>query len=127
MQNFLFIRDDETHTKLDFSDIIYIKAVKNYLKIITKDQKHQVKYTIEELEAIFPSDQFLRIHRSFIISVESITGIASEFVFLKNTIPIGREYKKNLQEIFIMDGGYKTNISQIKIDKIKQIMPPNNN
>lgn len=88
--------------KINLNDIDYIEGMKNYVAIYQGTQKTLVYTSMKEIEERLPSQQFIRVHKSFIIAVGKITGIEGNLVRLKNVkaeILIGDSYKPELMEI----------------------------
>ena len=88
--------------KINLADIDFIESMKNYVAIHRGGQKTLVYTSMKELEERLPKKQFLRVHKSFIISISRITGIEGNLVRLKNVtaeILIGENYKAELMEI----------------------------
>lgn len=82
--------------KIDFSEIDYIEGVRNYVGIHRGNDKTLVLISLKEIEEILPNSSFMRIHRSFIISLNKIRSIEANFIFLKGVeqaIPFGDSYK----------------------------------
>ena len=88
--------------KINLSEIDYVESMKNYVAIHRGGQKILVYTSMKELEEHLPHKQFLRVHKSFIIPIERITGIEGNLLRLKNVtaeILIGENYKAELMEI----------------------------
>ncbi len=88
--------------KINLADIDYIEGMKNYVAIHCAVKKTLVYTSMKELEERLPHKAFLRVHKSFIIPVQKITGIEGNLVRLKNVaaeILIGESYKPDLMEI----------------------------
>jgi len=89
-------------TKINFADIDFIESLKNYMTIHCGGQKTLVYTSMKELEERLPKKQFIRVHKSYIISIPKITGIEGNVVILKNVTPeimIGESYKAELMKI----------------------------
>lgn len=85
--------------KINFSEIIYMVSLSDYLKIFTTSGTVITRETISNIEAKLPYQSFLRIHRSFIVSMAHINSYTNEYVELKDkTIPISRGYKSVVLE-----------------------------
>jgi DNA-binding LytR/AlgR family response regulator len=96
---FLYIKMDKRILKVYLDKIIYIESQKDYVRIVTEEQEVVTKQKISYLEDRLPKDNFLRIHRSYIVPTNRITAFSSynvEIVDLE--LPIGRSYKQ-----FVMD------------------------
>jgi two-component system LytT family response regulator len=88
--------------KINLADIDYIEGMKNYVAIHCAAKKTLVYTSMKELEERLPHKSFLRVHKSFIIPVQKITGIEGNLLRLKNVaaeILIGESYKPDLMEI----------------------------
>jgi two-component system LytT family response regulator len=87
--------------KINLTDIDYIEGMKNYVAFHCGNSKTLVYTSMKEIEDRLPSRQFLRVHKSFIIRIDRITGIEGNRVLLKNTsadVMIGESYKNELME-----------------------------
>jgi DNA-binding LytR/AlgR family response regulator len=88
--------------KINLGDIEYIEGMKNYVAIYRGGQKTLVYTNLKDLVNHLPADDFIRIHKSFIIPIARITGIEGNRVLIKNVtaeIQIGENYKAQLMEI----------------------------
>lgn len=88
--------------KINLADIDYIEGMKNYVAIHCAQKKTLVYTSMKDLEERLPHKAFLRVHKSFIIPVQKITGIEGNLVRLKAVpaeILIGESYKPDLMEI----------------------------
>ncbi len=99
INNYIFVRADRKMVKVNFDDIVYIESLSDYIKIHTSQETITSRETITNIEAKLPSAYFLRIHRSYIISISKITSYTNEFIELhKKAIPISRSYKESILE-----------------------------
>ncbi|MEO6347322.1 MAG: LytTR family DNA-binding domain-containing protein [Aquaticitalea sp.] len=95
--NFMFVRSDRKMIKIDFDSIQYIESFSDYLKIHLESSTVITRETITSIEAKLPTETFMRIHRSYIVSLAFITSFTSEQVSIKETsIPISRSYKNEV-------------------------------
>jgi two-component system LytT family response regulator len=88
--------------KINLEDIDYIEGMKNYVAIYRAGQKTMVYTSMKDLEERLPQNRFIRVHKSFIISIPKITCIEGSLVRLKNVnaeILIGESYKAELMDI----------------------------
>ncbi len=94
---FIFVRSDRKMVKINFDNINYIESLGDYLKIHLQNKIIITRETITSIEAKLPKNDFLRIHRSFIISINKIESFTNESVDInKKAIPISRSYKKDV-------------------------------
>lgn len=97
--DFIFVKDGTKLIKVNFKDILYFEGLKDYVCVYTTERKIVSLLTMKSLENTLPSDQFIRIHNSFIVSVKSITEIEKDRVLIgKNLLPISDSYKKTFKE-----------------------------
>lgn len=88
--------------KINLSDIDYIESMKNYVAIHRGGQKTLVYTSMKELEDHLPRQQFMRVHKSYIIPLARITGIEGNMLSLKGVsekVLIGENYKAELMEL----------------------------
>ena len=95
--DFMFVRSDRRMLKVDFEAILYVESYSDYIKIHLANETIVTRETISAIEAKLPSNTFLRIHRSFIVSLHFITSFTNEHVTIKDkSLPISRSYKKDV-------------------------------
>lgn len=94
---FIYVRSDRKVIKIYLRDILFIESLKDYVKIHLENEVIITKEKISNLEEKLPDAEFIRTHRSFLISVRSIKAFTAEIIELKNhEIPIGRTYKNSV-------------------------------
>lgn len=97
---FVYLKVDKDMKKFFINDIIYIESWKDYVKVFMAGGKSLlVKQPLSAMENLFSDHKFLRVHRSYIISLDKISGYNGLSVQLGTTeIPIGRLYKHAVME-----------------------------
>lgn len=91
---YFFVKCDNRYEKVLFSEVRYIEALQNYVVIHTHDKKLITYLTLSGIETQLPRDQFIKIHKSFIVSVVAIQAIdGSEVLVGTSRIPISRNLK----------------------------------
>lgn len=92
--DFIFVRADGKIYKIMLEELLYAEASGNYTKIVTTQSTILPGMTFSAFETLLPPNDFIRIHRSFIVNKARITHIEGNRVFL-NTIelPVGINYK----------------------------------
>ncbi|SKC71518.1 LytR/AlgR family response regulator transcription factor [Ohtaekwangia koreensis] len=96
---YLFVNSEYNLVRIDFSDIAYIEGLKDYVKIFLLSAQRPVitRMSMKSLEEKLPVDQFVRVHKSFIVSLNKIASIRKGRIsLLKVQIPISEHYKDNL-------------------------------
>lgn len=98
---FLYFRVERKTVKVHLEDIIYIESLKDYIVIHRQNKADlKVKYTIGSVENMLPKNLFLRIHRSYIVSVKKVTALTNYDVEIGNIeLPIGRSYPDVFQKL----------------------------
>jgi DNA-binding LytR/AlgR family response regulator len=93
---FVYMKMDSGMNKIFINEIKYIESCKDFVKIFLNDgKKLLVKQSISALENLLSEHKFLRVHRSYIISLDKVSGYTSLSIKLKDSeIPIGRLYKQ---------------------------------
>jgi len=93
----IFIKSGNKFFRVNLPEIIYIEAMKDYLKIHTADYKLVTHQTMTEMQKILPVNQFIRVHKSFIVAVAHIDSVYGSIIESgKHTIPIGLSYKNSV-------------------------------
>jgi DNA-binding LytR/AlgR family response regulator len=98
---FLFIKSDYKIRRIDFSDIHYIEGLKDYVKIFLRGEKKPVLSlsTMKALEARLPEERFMRVHRSYIVNLETVKVIErGRIVYGEVRIPVTDQYRERFQE-----------------------------
>lgn len=97
---FVYLKVDKDMKKVFINDITYIESWKDYVKVFLAGNTHLlVKQSISSMENLFSDYKFLRVHRSYIVSLDNISGFNGIVIQLGNTeIPIGRLYKQTVME-----------------------------
>lgn len=93
--DFMFVKSEHNILKVSFDSIYYIEGFKDYVKIFTQEPKPILTInTFKSLEELLPADQFVRIHKSYIIGIDKIKSFRNGKVLIKEKhIPIGDSYR----------------------------------
>lgn len=97
---FVYLKVDKNMKKVFINDVVYIESWKDYVKVFLSGGKNLlVRQSISAMENLFSDHKFIRVHRSYIISLDKISGYNGSSVQLEATeIPIGRLYKQCVTE-----------------------------
>jgi DNA-binding LytR/AlgR family response regulator len=96
----IFVRSGYETLKIKTAEIQYIEALKDYIQIFTQDQKILSLMSMKEILELLPQGEFVRIHRSYIIPVDKISGVAARKVLLdKKEFPVGDIFKDEFQKL----------------------------
>lgn len=96
------IRADHKTTLVRHSNIVYLESAGEYVRMHLADGTKLVTlFRLKNMESALPADRFIRVHRSFIVNIDYITGYTKGRVFLTGNdyVPIGENYKENFTAI----------------------------
>jgi len=95
----LLIKADRKTVRVDLADILYIEGVKDYVRIVTNQQRHITKVGISQFLKELPVDDFIQVHKSFIVAKDKISAYTAYDVEIGGVeIPIGRVYKESFEK-----------------------------
>lgn len=98
-ENIIYVKSDSRLIKLDLTEVIFIEALGDYVRIHTKKGKYTVLSTMKAMVAKLPKTEFQRVHKSFILRLDKIQKIEKNVAFLEGIqIPVSRTYKDVLKE-----------------------------
>jgi DNA-binding LytR/AlgR family response regulator len=97
---YIYLKVDKKMVKLLLKDIIYIESLKDYVRIKTHDKALVTHQKISYLEEKLPEECFMRIHRSYIVSLSKVESYSPTTIEVPNQeLPIGRNYKNQVMEV----------------------------
>jgi DNA-binding LytR/AlgR family response regulator len=95
----IFLKVNKKLIKVNLNDILYVESLKDYIKVITNLGDYVVHKSLTAISEELPQSNFIRVHRSFTISINKIVAIEGNTVEIANKkIPIGRNYLKHTKE-----------------------------
>ncbi|HMH31560.1 MAG TPA: LytTR family DNA-binding domain-containing protein [Puia sp.] len=95
-----FIKSGSKFFKINFSEIIYVQGMRDYLQIHGKEHKLVVHQTMNDFEKSLPAKQFIRVHKSYLVAVNHIKIIYGNSIEVGEvTIPIGNSYKNIVMQL----------------------------
>ncbi|WP_304036837.1 LytR/AlgR family response regulator transcription factor [Mesonia mobilis] len=98
-ENYIFIKSNLKKHRLYLDKVKYVEAFGDYVKIVTDGETYTVLSTMKGFADSLPSDQFLRVHKSFIVNLFRIKNYSSKIVYLEDKeIPLSRNRKKDLED-----------------------------
>jgi len=96
---FLFVNVEYSLVKVEFADIQWIEALKDYMRIYLKSSSKPIitRMSMKAIEEELPLSKFIRVHKSFIVSVSAITSVRKNSIFIgAEEIPVGENYKDSV-------------------------------
>ncbi|HLP55253.1 MAG TPA: response regulator [Fluviicola sp.] len=97
--DFIFVKSNSKLVKLNMNEIYFIEALKDYVVINTNETRYTIHSTMKDIESKLGNEQFIRVHRSFIVRMDKISAIDFPNLQLENDrklIPIGGSYRDDL-------------------------------
>jgi DNA-binding LytR/AlgR family response regulator len=102
----VFIKTDNKIVKINYSDILYVEALQNYIAVYTTTKKHISYLTFKSVEESLPQHIFLKVHKSYLVALSKIESIeANEILIGTHHIPISRSMKDEVMDK-ILKGKY---------------------
>jgi DNA-binding LytR/AlgR family response regulator len=101
---FISLRADRKNLKVALNDILYIESLRDYIKVVTITKTIVTKQSISTIEDLLPKNNFLRIHRSFIVAIDKIESYTNELIGIaRQELPISRMYRYEVGKVLKMD------------------------
>ena len=98
--SFVYFRCERKMIKVMLKDVLYIESMKDYVKIFTTEDTIITKLSLNAVQAMLPEKDFLRTHRSFVVSVQKIKSYTHELLEInKIEIPIGKLYRSEVLNV----------------------------
>ncbi|MBD0831071.1 LytR/AlgR family response regulator transcription factor [Aestuariibaculum sediminum] len=95
----IFLKVGKKLVKVNLNDILYIESLKDYIKVITTIGDYVVHKSLTAISEELPQSNFLRVHRSYTISISKVNSIEGNLIEISNRkIPVGRNYVKIAKE-----------------------------
>jgi DNA-binding LytR/AlgR family response regulator len=102
--SFIYLRFDRKMIKVLLNEITYIESDKDYVKVFTEKGSVITRQTIASIEAMLSQNHFMRIHRSYIISLNKIKSFTTESVEIGNKeLPVGKLYRNSVLKLLKAD------------------------
>lgn len=96
----IFIKEDKKYYQISLKDILFIEAYGNYVKLHLVDRMIVSHQTLISFSQHLPDNKFIRVHKSFIVSIDKIELIEGNRIhILEHQIPIGKMYKLNVNKL----------------------------
>lgn len=97
--DYFFIKCGSKYEKIQLADILYVEGMQNYVTIYTSKGKYLTLLNLKNLEENLNSKAFIRVHKSYIVSINKIEAIEGNEIFIQsNRIPISRNYREEVIE-----------------------------
>lgn len=100
-RSYLFVKTEHRMQRVDLADVLYLEGLQNYVIIHTTTEKVIARQTLNNLEASLPAPAFVRVHKSFIVSLAHIHSVERSRIFIQvgadspRIIPVGDAHRSN--------------------------------
>ena len=97
---YFFIKTENRMEKLRYADVLYIEGMGDYWRIITGTKKIMTLLNYKKLEELLPPDQFMRVHKSFIVAIDKIENVERNRIRIADRlIPVGETYREQFFDL----------------------------
>jgi DNA-binding LytR/AlgR family response regulator len=101
INQFIFIKDNNSFKKIVIADIRYIQAFKNYIELNMQEQRFVIRSTLQRFTHILPQKHFVQVHRSFVVNIQFVEEINQNDVTIgANKIPLSKSQKDDFIKKF---------------------------
>ncbi len=98
--SFIFLKNGKRYEKVPIESIHYLQAEGSYSKFVTSNKEYFLSGNLNNISNKLQNPSFLRIHRSYVVNIDSITSLDNDYVFIgEKNIPISRSYKEDVNKI----------------------------
>lgn len=98
-QEFVFVKDNGVLKRINVDDILYLEAMGDYVKVHTPQKFHVLHSTLKSIEEKLPQNKFIRVHRSYIVSLRKIDFIQEGIIAIgKASVPVADTYRTVLNK-----------------------------
>jgi DNA-binding LytR/AlgR family response regulator len=98
-QEQVFIKTDSKLVQLNLSEVLWVEALGNYIRVYTEKDKFTVLSTMKEIESKLPSKDFIRVQRSFIVRIDKVQAIEDNYIIINDKeIHIGKSFKEEFNK-----------------------------
>lgn len=98
-RKFMFVKDGVKIVRVPYDDVLYFEGMKDYVKIVMKDKFILTLISMQHMADKLPKDLFVRVHRSYIVSISKIEKVEKNRVVIDGKwIPVGNSYKNLLSD-----------------------------
>jgi len=93
-EDYVYLKVEQRLQRVNFGDILYLEGLKDYIKVNLGNTNIVALQTMKAMEEVLPSEQFVRVHKSYVVAVNKIEQIHKFHIVVNNTIiPIGEFYR----------------------------------
>ncbi|MFZ4522554.1 MAG: LytR/AlgR family response regulator transcription factor, partial [Bacteroidales bacterium] len=102
-REYMFVKTEYRIERISFPDILYIEGQGAYLRIVTPKSRIMTLNSFQNMECLLPPDNFLRIHKSFMVALNKIESIEQNRIKIgSECIPVGLSYRERFNNVIKM-------------------------
>lgn len=99
-KSYILVKVEYTTVKVNVGDILFIEGLKDYIRIHLAERSCMTKSTLKKIAEKLPADQFIRVHKSYIVSIPKIEKIENNrIIFGDRYIPVGEHFRETFQNV----------------------------
>ena len=107
-KDYFFVKSGYKMLKVNFNDILYIEGLSEYIIIKTKSANIITLQSFKNIEKTLPGSGFIRIHKSYLVSLNKIDSVEGQSVIIANKeLPIGNKYRRRFFDVISLTGKNK--------------------
>ncbi|MEM7035508.1 MAG: LytTR family DNA-binding domain-containing protein, partial [Bacteroidota bacterium] len=100
--DFIYVRADRKYVRIGFSDVLYIRGLKDYVVIHTHSARYSTAMNMKTIHAQLPEKIFARISKSYIVNVGQISAFDNEHVYVGDeSLPIGKAFREAFKRVYV--------------------------
>jgi len=101
-EGYFFVKSNGKYEKILFSELLFVEAADNYVLLHTNVRKFMVYDTLKNMESLLPADNFIKVHKSFIVAIDKVSAVEGHTLRITNAkIPVSRNLKDAVMEKII--------------------------
>ncbi len=101
IQDSIFLKKDDHFERVKFEQILWLEADSNYTEVHTQDGTYIYSTVLKKMESALPGDRFFRVHRSYVVNKERISGFAGNMLLIQDhKIPVSSQYREMVFQWF---------------------------
>jgi DNA-binding LytR/AlgR family response regulator len=95
--DYFFVKSNGRYEKIMISELLFVEAADNYIFLHTTEKKYLVYRTLKSMEEYLPAQQFVKVHKSFIVSFDKVDSFEGNQLFIgRHSIPVSRNFREML-------------------------------
>jgi len=95
--DYFFVKSNSKYEKILFKELLFVEAADNYVVLHTSGKKFMVYDTLKNMESLLPAADFIRVHKSFIVSLDKVSAVEGSTLKIQQTrIPVSRNLKESV-------------------------------